>query len=74
MGRLDRVVYMHSRGGFGVPYRGNSAKTAAVVILSKSWQYERDSWGSWPNIVLEEPGLLTSDDIHRIGPFDAAAE
>ena len=73
----DTGKSMHCYVAYGWPYRGVSARDAAEVLLAKSWVHERDLYGTWPPwITVQEPGLLTCDDIERIrsAVFDDEAD
>ena len=58
----------YCRIAWGRPYRGVPAETAAELLLTKSWEDERDLEGlySYGELRVEESGLLTAMDIHRI--------
>ena len=64
------------RIAWGRPYRGIPAETAAELLLTKSWEDERDLEGlySYGKLRVEECGLLAAMDIHRIerGVFESA--
>jgi hypothetical protein len=63
---------------WGEPYRGIPAERAAELLLTKSWEDERDLEGlySYGKLSVEESGLLTAMDIHRIerGVFESAED
>ena len=63
---------------WGRPYRGIPAERAAELLLTKSWEDERDLEGlySYGKLSVEESGLLTAMDIHRIerGVFESAED
>ena len=58
----------YCRIAWGRPYRGVPAETAVELLLTKSWEDERDLEGlySYGELRVEESGLLTAMDIHRI--------
>ena len=58
----------YCRIAWGEPYRGIPAERAAELLLTKSWEDERDLEGlySYGKLCVEGGGLLTAMDIHRI--------
>ena len=58
----------YCRIAWGEPYRGIPAERAAELLLTKSWEDERDIEGlySYGKLSVEGDGLLTAMDIHRI--------
>ena len=68
----------YCRIAWGEPYRGIPAERAAELLLTKSWEDERDIEGlySYGKLSVEGDGLLTAMDIHRIerGVFESAED
>ena len=58
----------YCRIAWGEPYRGIPAERAAELLLTKSWEDERDREGLYfyGKLYVEGEGLLTAEDIHRI--------
>ena len=68
----------YCRIAWGEPYRGIPAERAAELLLTKSWEDERDIEGlySYGKLSVEGAGLLSAMDIHRIerGVFESAED
>ena len=58
----------YCRIAWGRPYRGIPAERAAELLLTKSWEDERDLEGLYfyGKLCVEGEGLLSAMDIHRI--------
>ena len=58
----------YCRIAWGEPYRGIPAERAAELLLTKSWEDERQCEGLYfyGKLCVEGEGLLTAEDIHRI--------
>jgi len=62
----DTGKRLYCRVAQGGPYRGYPAKYAAEQLLTKVWLDETDEGLYFENVLVEEAGLLTAEDIQRV--------
>ena len=62
----DTGKRLFCRIAWGEPYSGVPPKAAAQMLLTKSWEDERDQGALGGTIIVERAGLLDDEDIQEI--------
>jgi 2-hydroxychromene-2-carboxylate isomerase len=63
----DTGKRLYCRVAYGWPHRGCPAKSAAELLLTQTWEDERDlDVLMSSNALVEEAGLLIAEDVERI--------